>query len=630
MSRWLILTTALVACGGAPKPDPAPPTNKPDPAPQAYRPDPATIKPKVAHDDLLRALDGMDPANPRSVDDATKAADALGEAQRVDAVEPLLAMARRPPTKKIFAAQIAAIRALGKIAGAKATISPGLASLIDVEPPRHPRTATTRDEGRQLEERFGMHLALTGAAINALGALRATETKALVLALYRTPELAMQIRRALVAAGPTTRDAMIEVLAGKHAAVENLIKAKKLDLYCGDKNDLPKDQCQPVALRDYYAAMILGDMRDPRATPVLLDALKRPAWPAYFSDDAAGPTQHAAIFDALRKLGSPDAAAPLLLIWTDPKVDVATRAYAMEAYGFVVRGLAGAPELSKIAADNNADDNLRISAANTLARISTDKADVAVFVKLAGKYLDAAEKKKKESARFKAAADAADKKFEREKQSLDSVKRALLDATKDPNATADDIRQKTRDAKRAEDDFKIAKKKHREATAPFKQADNAAKAYVGYARMFQTHVARIGVGIRCGTKLDCFAATLSLDKDKAARNASIYVKDAPKWTAEEKAGLVDAEVERAMIEFGKAGVAATAYTDMLLDAAKSENRIIRQSVLLALPKIAKLPCTSCVAKLDAAIAAGEGKTTLGDLNIETTILRNYFAWAGTN
>jgi len=28
-----------------------------------------------------------------------------------------------------------------------------------------------------------------------------------------------------------------------------------------------------------------------------------------------------------------------------------------------------------------------------------------------------------------------------------------------------------------------------------------------------------------------------------------------------------------------------------------------------------------------AIKAGEGKTTLGDLNLETTMLRNYFAWA---
>jgi hypothetical protein len=35
-----------------------------------------------------------------------------------------------------------------------------------------------------------------------------------------------------------------------------------------------------------------------------------------------------------------------------------------------------------------------------------------------------------------------------------------------------------------------------------------------------------------------------------------------------------------------------------------------------------------VTKLDEAIKAGEGKTSLGDLNLETVILRNYFRWAG--
>ena len=57
--------------------------------------------------------------------------------------------------------------------------------------------------------------------------------------------------------------------------------------------------------------------------------------------------------------------------------------------------------------------------------------------------------------------------------------------------------------------------------------------------------------------------------------------------------------------------------------------MIRLAVLLTLPRIAKLPCPTCVTQLDRAIKAGEGKTTLGDLNYETTMLRNYFAWAGT-
>ena len=54
----------------------------------------------------------------------------------------------------------------------------------------------------------------------------------------------------------------------------------------------------------------------------------------------------------------------------------------------------------------------------------------------------------------------------------------------------------------------------------------------------------------------------------------------------------------------------------------------RQSILLALPKIARVPCANCETKLQVAIKAGEGKTTLGDLNLETTMMKNYFSWAG--
>ena len=62
-------------------------------------------------------------------------------------------------------------------------------------------------------------------------------------------------------------------------------------------------------------------------------------------------------------------------------------------------------------------------------------------------------------------------------------------------------------------------------------------------------------------------------------------------------------------------------------AAKSDDRIIRQSIQLALPKIAGKDCKQCGPKLDEAIAAGEGKTTLGDLNYETTVLRSFWGEA---
>src|SRR5204863_7823622 len=119
-----------------------------------------------------------------------------------------------------------------------------------------------------------------------------------------------------------------------------------------------------------------------------------------------------------------------------------------------------------------------------------------------------------------------------------------------------------------------------------------------------------------------------LTPDESAKNLTPYIKDIGEWTKEEKLGLLEGEVERAMLELGKQGQKVANLTDALLDAAKSDNRLIRQSILLALPKIAKVPCANCETKLDAAIKAGEGKTTLGDLNLETTMLRNYFAWAG--
>ena len=107
-----------------------------------------------------------------------------------------------------------------------------------------------------------------------------------------------------------------------------------------------------------------------------------------------------------------------------------------------------------------------------------------------------------------------------------------------------------------------------------------------------------------------------------------YLKDWSEWSPEDKKLLVPAQAERAMLELGKMGQKASGQTGVLLDAAMTDDRIIRQSVLLALPKIAPTPCTECETKLNAAIKAGEGKTTMTELNVETIILRNYFSWAG--
>ena len=306
--------------------------------------------------------------------------------------------------------------------------------------------------------------------------------------------------------------------------------------------------------------------------------------------------------------------------------DLNTKILAISAYPFLTRDDAGVDELAKIAGDNKADDTLRQEAATAFARLSRDPKDLGALEGLAQKYFDASEAKKKEAAgKPKTDADAADKVFEAKKKEVEKAKSDLLKITHDNSKTAEDIKAATAATKKIEDAFKEAKKVHRTATAPYKNLENAAKAYKGYARMFQTHIARIEIAIRCKQDLQCYAASLKLKPEEAAKNNAKYIKDIKDWTDDEKKGLVEAGVERAMLEIGKAGPKASGLTDTLLDAAKSDVRLVRQSVLLALPKVAKLPCTPCVAKLDAAIKAGEGKTTLGDLNLETTMLRNYYA-----
>ena len=604
---------------------------------------------------LKKALAEVDETNPRSVDSAIKAAEALGEAKIPEGLEVLIELAHKPLTNKLINAQVAALRAIGKYSGDSARAAAALIKLVDKEPPPHPRTAAAKDQNRAaLDEAYRRYLGATGAAINALAELRVpTAAKTLVIAMFRAPDLFSQIRRALVASGPSAADELRKVLGGTHPEVNQLFKDKRLGLYCGDRNDAPPDQCQKVSARTFYPAVVLGDFYDAKAVPELLEALKEPPAPVFFADDQPSPnTQYNAIFDALRKIGAADAAGPVHALWAGHgdagkpakaggkpagggEADLNTKLLAINAYAYLARDDAGADELGKIAADNAADASLRQEAALAFARLANDAKDITVLQGLAQKYREAYGKKRAEAdGKPKAAADAADAEFEKAKKAVAAAAALSEKASRDPNKSVDEIKAAAAAATKAQDDFKnVAKKAHRDAVAPYKAADMLAKQYRGFQRLFETHVARIEVAQRCKQDLACYAGTLKLTPDQAAANISRYVKEAtdPKqWTADDRVGLQEAAIERAMLELGKRGAKASAYTETLLDAAKSDDRVVRQSILLALPKIAALPCKTCEAKLQAAIAAGAGKTSLADLNVETVMMRNYFGWAGGN
>jgi hypothetical protein len=381
-----------------------------------------------------------------------------------------------------------------------------------------------------------------------------------------------------------------------------------------------------VSAKDFYAAVVLGDFYDPASVGELVAALDRPARPVYFDDGQPSPnTQHHAIFDSLRKIGAPGPSSRLRELWASPATELQTRTLAVAAYGFVARDDLAVGALGTIAADNAADDGLRQETAATYARLATNRSHIALLETLAKRYLDAAVKKRAEADTAKPAADAADAQFASAKQKLDDAKAAALAASHDPAASTDAIRAATAAAKQADDDVKAAKRRHRDQTAQFRGLDGAAKAYVSYARLFQAHIARIAVAIRCKRDLACYAATLGRTPELAFTDVRPFLADASAFTADDKVALREAEIDRAMVEIGKRGPAAASFVPQLLDATASEERLVRQAALLALGKIAPVPCETCRARLAEVMAASEGKTALADLLVEMAILRNRFA-----
>jgi hypothetical protein len=250
------------------------------------------------------------------------------------------------------------------------------------------------------------------------------------------------------------------------------------------------------------------------------------------------------------------------------------------------------------------------------------------LLSLADRYVKEAAKRRKAADAAKPGTAKADAALAKAEKAVVDAKTRLLQLTNDPAAvSSEQLRAATAATKRVEEAYRAAKKKHRAQTSEYRMRDQAATAYTQYARMVQTHVARVEITIHCKADLGCYGATLNQSEADLLARIKPYVPDIETWTREEKQGVVDASIERAMLELGKRGAAAADLTDALLDAATSDHRIVRESILLALPHIAKLPCARCVTKLDRAIKAGEGKTTLDALNLETSVLRNYFRWA---
>ncbi|MBP6628929.1 MAG: HEAT repeat domain-containing protein [Kofleriaceae bacterium] len=585
---------------------------------------------------LQLAVTEIDENNPRSLDSAVKAADALGDAQLPEAMQALIAATANPDLNRPKAQRVrlSAIIALGKYrdpaaVGAlttmlKASLEDYGTAFLDLQ------KAKNEDEKKGANERGRDATATAAAAVNAMADLGAPEAVlTLTETMYRIPALASQVRRALVASGPNVSAELRKVLRGEHAAINTLFKDKKLDKYCGDKGTLPPDQCPSVSARDFYAALILGDLYDPASVPDLLKVLGQPALPVYYSDDAPSPnTQYNAVFDSLRKIGSAEGAAQVKALWVDPKAEAQLRALAVGAYGFIARDSSAVKELGAIAEENGADSGLRLEAATTYARLADSVDAIALLQRQAQTYAEASDKKKAEVAKAKPAYDKVKAEFDAVKKRFDDAKAKALKAASDTKLSTDQITAAAKEVDVIKVEFDAMKAKYKAEGDKFKPIERAVEDYRGYQRGFQTHIARIEIAIRCKGKPECFAGAFTAKPDEVAAKVAPHIKDIKDWTADEKIGLVTSQIERAALELGKMGTKASGQLGALLTAAQSDDRVIRQSVLLALPKVAPKPCNDCLGKLDEAIKAGQGKSTLAELNVETTILRNYFRAQG--
>jgi hypothetical protein len=362
-----------------------------------------------------------------------------------------------------------------------------------------------------------------------------------------------------------------------------------------------------------------------------------------------------AVLDSLRKIGSPEATAAVLAVWTTGKNDD-LKPIAANVFSFVSKdgsekvGTGTALDaLGKIAADNAADQNLRLEASVAYGRLARSKDRIPMLLEQAKKYKEASDKARKEADGPPKAAKTV---YEAAKAKLDAAKSEVARKGGERKAPIEVINAMT-EAKVA---FDKVKDPFTKAKGTWKALDDKADAYRGYQRLFETHVARIEIAMHCKTEgAACYVKTLAPipaienNEDgtpkprkapqiaehckanwasiaKRLQEASNNVIEVGKYTDEEKQEVCIAQIERALLELGKMGTSASGPAlETLLYNVRSDDRLVRQSILLALPKVAGKDCKTCGTELDAAIKNGEGKDSLRELNFETQVLRSYFS-----
>jgi hypothetical protein len=407
---------------------------------------------------------------------------------------------------------------------------------------------------------------LNAAAANALAASESPKAlQPLLRALFEASPIYHQVRAAVTRIGKPAIPELVKIFEGKHAAINKFASEAGFASEC-EKEEGPDTRCQAPGNLQFKAASLLGDLRAREATAVLTAALGRPGRVAFYdmATGNKGPSSHTAVLDALRKIGDPSSAAAVLAVAKDTTNDPTLRSIAVDVYSMLATDSVDmtwlAGMMKEVLTEAAAKDEAQ-AAAMAYARLVRSQGDLKPIQYLIDRYAGQA-----------SAAEA-----------------------------------------------KVAKATDAKAK---KTLEGAVADYRDMALLYEQYKARAMVGVKC--KLDPACLVGYLDKSADAVVTELGIKLDPKAKKSVKEAFRTAALERALIDVGKLGPKAEAGMPALLKNVEVTDRIIRDGVLLALPKVAKQPCDACATRLNEIIEAQKGQTTLDYLTADTRIVLNYF------
>ncbi|MCG8420835.1 MAG: hypothetical protein MJE77_23180 [Proteobacteria bacterium] len=546
---------------------------------------------------LRESVSELDVGDPRSIENAIIGADALGIAGDKDSIQTLINAAKKPMPKlsKGQRARLAAIRALGKFGGEPRTVDALLGVL----------KADIKDQPVQL----------FAAAAEALGDARSPKAiLPLLETLFKIPRVAKWCRTALIAIGKPVIPEATKIFEGRHREINALAKKYKFNIDC-DRDFGPDTECIAPTNLEYKAAQLLGDLRASSTVPSLLSGLDKPAMAAFFNpaDGAPGPSQHAAILDALKRIGKPSAASRVLTYATDPTTDDVIRPLAIDTYSYLTTDTEGLSQLAKIIKDDDAEPTVRLAAGVTYGRLVKSSQSYGPLTYMINRYKKEADKNEKKSKKAETQYQSAKKRFDRAQTAYERAK-------------ASGNERKIERTKRVADKARNRMEEKHQASS---LAESQVSGYRNFQRTFEQNLVRAHVGVQCKSDPACYVGILDKAPDELGKRLSNYLDDWKDWTQNDKAALKIAAIERALLELAKMGERAQSVIDKILAEVESTERVIRQGCLLVMMQTAQLPCKKCVDRLNEIIDQQKEQTTLRQLTDEARAARNYFLWAGT-